>query len=59
MILTKTHLVYLRCMAKRFFYEVQHKKNCEVRAKEDEGFETLVRLCLTSDSALIGGESYK
>jgi hypothetical protein len=46
-------------MAKRFFYEVQHKKNCEVRAKEDEGFETLVRLCLTSDSALIGGESYK
>ena len=44
-------------MAKRFFYE--HKKHCELRALEDDDFETLIRLCLTSDSVLIGGESYK
>jgi hypothetical protein len=44
-------------VAKRFFYE--HKKHCELRALEDEDFETLIRLCLTSDSVLIGGESYK
>ena len=44
-------------MAKSFFYE--HKTHCELRALEDDDFETLIRLCLTSDSVLIGGESYK
>ncbi|XP_028404094.1 uncharacterized protein LOC114526768 [Dendronephthya gigantea] len=44
-------------VTKRFFHE--HKKNCELRTLEDDDFETLVRLCLTSDNLLIGDESYK
>ena len=44
-------------IAKQFFH--QYKEHCELHALEDDDFETLVRLCLTSDSVLIGSKSYK
>ena len=41
----------------QFFH--QYKEHCGLHALEDDDFETLVRLCLTSDSVLIGSKSYK
>ena len=38
-------------IAKQFFH--QYKEHCELHALKDDDFETLVRLCLTSDSVLI------
>jgi hypothetical protein len=44
-------------VARHFFSE--HKADCELHALSDKDFEELVRLCLTSDSILIGNKSYK
>ena len=44
-------------VAKRFFQK--YKENCDLRALQDDDFETLIRLCLTSDSVLINGEGHK
>ncbi|KAK3734421.1 hypothetical protein QZH41_007304 [Actinostola sp. cb2023] len=43
-------------VAKQLFSE--HKSDCELGALSDDDFESLIRLCLTSDVILIGGNSY-
>lgn len=52
---TKTPSVFT--VARHFFG--QHKIDCELVSLSDEDFETLLRLCLTSDNVLIDGNGYK
>ena len=44
-------------VARRFFS--QHKTNTDLESLSDDDFETLLRLCLFSDSVLIDGSGYK
>ena len=44
-------------VAKRFFQK--YKKECNLRPLDDDDFDELVRLCLSSDNVLIEGTGYK
>jgi hypothetical protein len=44
-------------VARPFFSE--YKTDCELHALSDEDFEEIVRLCLISDTVLIGNNGYK
>ena len=44
-------------VAKRFFNK--HKNDCELWALSGDDFDTLVRLCLASDTIVIGDKGYK
>ena len=44
-------------VAKRFFH--QYKRDCELSSLSEDDFESLIRLCLSSDRILIGGKAYK
>jgi hypothetical protein len=44
-------------VAKRFFQK--YKKECNLWPLDDDDFDTLVRLCLSSDNVLIEGTGYK
>ena len=44
-------------VAKRFFNK--HKNDCELWALSDDDFDTVVRLCLASDTIVIGDKGYK
>ena len=44
-------------VGKRFFNK--HKNDCELWALSDDDFDTLVRLCLASDTIVIGDKGYK
>ena len=44
-------------VAKRFFNK--HRNDCKLWALSDDDFDTLVRLCLASDTIVIGDKGYK
>ena len=52
---TKTLGVFT--VVRKFFSK--YKTDCQLWALSDEDFEALIRLCISSDTVLIGGKAYK